>query len=408
MNVFFILANEATEDSLVLVNEISAGEDGWALLLPYGQHPNTRYILQNGQEIKQDFLQLVDEAAVDEIIANEKSLYSRLKRFFLKRPVYRGHPDFKQFVPDVIANESPLTPLGTVDDYRKSERGLEVRLGLVGTGATAVSEGGCKYTSALVSVRRTGDPVNGVIPVRVFKILSVGLTPRPNISGVDSLANAKANTPAAKQDPKSDEQMKLQLIGWLAAQGTTLANEASDQAVLDAVQKAFSTRSTEVTTLGNEKQTLSGRVTVLEGEKVTLEAARKKAADDLVLANAAVAAERKARIEAAVDLAISQGKLAIADREARITALANSGEKFTEQLTALANSAVVHKVASADQGARKQDAAPNRSASEQVLHLANSDPRYKDIPDYLEAQRAVLRDHPDLAQQLKKQPEVTK
>jgi hypothetical protein len=404
-----ILANEATDEGLdqVLVNEISAGDDGWALLLPYGSHPNTRFILQNGREIQQDFLQIVDEAAVDEIIANEQSLFSRMKRFFMKRPVYRGHPDFKKFVPDVIANQAPMTPLGTVDEYRKSERGLEVRLGLVESGAQAVSEDGCKYTSALVSVRRAGDPVNGVQPVRVCKILSVGLTPRPNISGVDSLANARANTPAANNPQQKDEEMKALLIGWLAAQGITLANDAAEQTVFDAVTKAWVNRGTELTTLGNEKSTLNGEVTTLKNEKTTLTTERDRLKTDLGTAQTALANERKARAEALVDLAIAQGKVAPADRDARITKLTGAGDKFTDEATALANEAVKYKTTTSEKGERKNEAGTERTPSEQVLYLANSDARYKD-KSWDEAYKAILSDHPALAEQLKQQPETKK
>lgn len=406
----FILANEATADVLhqVLVNEVVPGEDGWALLLPYGEHPNTRYILQNGQQVRQDFLQIVDEAAVDEIIANEKSAFTRLKRFFIRRPIYRGHPDFKGFVPEVIANEAPLTPLGTVDDYRKSERGLEVKLGLVERGAQAVGEG-CKYTSALVMVQTEGAPVNGIQRVRVCRILSVGLTPHPNISGVDSLANARVNTPAAKQEPqqKKEDEMKALLIGWLAAQGITLANEASEQAVFDATKGLFVTRSGELTTLANDKAGLVTEKTSLTGQITTLTSERDTAKNKLTEIQTTLANERKGRIEARVDLAIGQGKLAVADREAKITALINAGDKLEEQLTALANSAVVHKVQTAsgtDHGQRKGTLASGRTASEEVVFLANHDPKYKDIPDYFEAQRAVLADHPALAEELKKKP----
>ena len=128
--------------------------------------------------------------------------------------------------------------------------------------------------------------------------------------------------------------MKQILIGWLAAQGVALANDATDQAVFDAFNKEMSTRSASITILGNEKNTLTSNLTTLTSER---DAQKKLAADNATaLANeqAARKAERKNAATFAVDLAIQRGKLTVADREGKITALENS-TSFDAEVKAL-------------------------------------------------------------------------
>jgi hypothetical protein len=164
----------------------------------------------------------------------------------------------------------------------------------------------------------------------------VGLTAYPNISGVDSLANARANQPAASkaETQTQDDTMKQILIGWLAAQGIALANDSTDQSVFDAFLKQHGTATASLTALGNEKQTLATNVTSLTAARD----AEKKRADEATLALAneqtAFKSERQARCEAVVDLAISQGKLDVAGRDAKVTTL-----------VALANDALATEVA---------------------------------------------------------------
>ncbi|MGA2243809.1 MAG: hypothetical protein ABSH48_02325 [Verrucomicrobiota bacterium] len=118
--------------------------------------------------------------------------------------------------------------------------------------------------------------------------------------------------------------MKPLIIGWLAARGITLANDATDQTVVTTLQGAFDKAASTATALGNEKTTLAGTVTALTNERDT----EKKRADAAVAALAneqsARKTERKSAATFAVDLAIQRGKLTVADREARITALENS------------------------------------------------------------------------------------
>lgn len=405
---FIALANSADEsETLALSNELVLDNEGWALLAPFGEHRKTRTVQRGDQIVTETFVQVFDEASVDAILANDKGdgLFAKLKRALIKRPIFEGHPDIKLYAPETVTmGNEKLVPLGLVDANRKTARGLESRIQLAPQGAEAVEQRGCKFLSGVFLLNKTGQVrADGAIEVRPFKLASIGLTPHPNISGVDSLANANANTPAANQtDQKKNDIMKQLLIGWLAAQGITLANDAADQAVLDAFSKEWLTRTGTITTLGNEKSTLTTTVSTLTADRD----AEKKRADDnaTALANEQTAfkAERKARCEATVDLVITQGRLALAEREAKVgelTALAN--DKLDAALTALKALPVKFAVLTALGNERKADANTNttQDAQREILALANSDPKYKSLP-LAEAMAAIKRDKPALFEQL--------
>ena len=140
-------------------------------------------------------------------------------------------------------------------------------------------------------------------------------------------------TPRRDQQRRIPNNMKSLLIGWLAAQGIALANDASEQSVFDAFQNWVKSQGGNITALGNDKSTLSTKVTALENDKTTLTAKVTALENDKTqLATKVTAlendakAQRTARVEAIVDLAIAKGKLAVAERAGKITeifALAN-------------------------------------------------------------------------------------
>jgi hypothetical protein len=412
-----VLANAQEEgDVLVLDNELALDNEGWALLAPFGEHWKARTVEKDGQMVRETFVQVFDEESVDAVVANEagSGLLGRIKRALIKRPIYNGHPDLKMYSPETVTmgNES-LIPLGVNDGCRKTARGLEFKPLLVPEGAKAV-EGGCKFPSGLFLLKRTGNVRgDGAIEVRPFALASIGLTAHPNISGVDSLANANANTPAARKEtalcgesalPKTErkEEMKSLLIGWLAAQGIALANESTEQAVFDAFLKEMGTRTATSTALGNEKTTLTTNVQSLTAARD----AEKKRADDAVTALAneqtALKAERKARCEACVDLAIAQGRMDVAGRDGKVTELVSlANDKLAPALEEMSKAPVKFKVAAAtaDRGG-KAGAAVSRKASEQILSLANEDDRYKGKPFTPELYSRILADNPTLKEQL--------
>jgi hypothetical protein len=120
-------------------------------------------------------------------------------------------------------------------------------------GASAVETQGAKYPSALWLVQPCGQR-DGATLARPFKLLSVGLTARPNISGVESLANARGGGNFTEENEVGKEPMKL-IAGWLLARGVALANSETptETEVLTAIQKHFTELSGRETALVTAK-----------------------------------------------------------------------------------------------------------------------------------------------------------
>ena len=129
--------------------------------------------------------------------------------------------------------------------------------------------------------------------------------------------------------------MKNILIGWLAAQVIALANDTSDQSVVEAVQKMAVKNSTGATALANEKDQAIGKAVALENELTQARTA-------LENEKTGHAAARKQRAEMAVDLVIQKGKLTVAGRDAAVTALANAAD-FDAEFKKLSEAADVVK-----------------------------------------------------------------
>jgi hypothetical protein len=152
--------------------------------------------------------------------------------------------------------------------------------------------------------------------------------------------------------------MKL-IAGWLLAQGVALANveTPTEAQVLEAFQKLHTAKAGEVVTLGNEKTTLAGTITTLTNERDTLKnqvttLTTAKTTAETALSNEQTGrkAERKARAEAIIDLAITKGKLKPADRAARIDVLANTADEaaFKTASDGLLNGANIVKTIGGD------------------------------------------------------------
>jgi hypothetical protein len=393
------LANSAAEPEFAVLNNDASELDseGWALIAPFGRHPKTRVFSENGQVKQQQFIQVLDNEAADTMVGKENSLFGKLKRALVGIPVFKGHGDLKDHDPKALANEQKIK-LGVIDQIRKAERGIEAHFALDNDGAEAVRDG-WKLPSALWLVQPIGNEVladgHQAILARPFKLLSVALTQFPNISGVESLANqrdagpqsevqnaatAKVAEPTEKTTNTNDNTMKQLFIGWLAAQGIALANEATDQAVFEAFNKEMLNRSTSITALGNEKTTLNTTVATLTADRDAQQKRADEAAEALANEQTARKTERKHAATSAVDLAIQRGKLTVADREAKITALENSTafdadlKALTEGKAVIKTEAVSGRLQAALGNEEQQTQAEYQQAFKMELVAAGQDP----------------------------------
>jgi hypothetical protein len=414
-----------------LDNEIAA--DGWCLIAPFGEWPKTRRYREGGRVKEQQFIQVLDHAAADALLSKENSFFGRLKRALIGVPVFKGHGDEPEVDPQAVTQAVGKIKLGVVDQLRKGARGLEAHFALDADGAEAV-RAGWKFPSGFwyvlpVANEGLGSRVSGLgcqatdhgaIRCRPFKLISVALTPYPNISGVESLANAANHDVLGKvgqassltipkldrQDacstlpkvgqassltiPKTDRQdacptlpnpsgaenlasaaesisrevqpniesdMKL-ITGWLLAHGVALANadHPTEPQILEALQRLHASAAADVTALGNEKQTLSGALAALTTERDRFRRTAEETATALANEQGARSRERQGRAEATVDLAIQRGKLTVAQRDVHLTALVNSTD-FDAAARALLAGPTVVKTAGQEVQSGKQNSA---------------------------------------------------
>ena len=200
--------------------------------------------------------------------------------------------------------------------------------------------------------------------------------------------------------------MKNTLIGWLAAKGIVLSNDASDQSVLQAVQKAFTDASAPVTTLANEKETLSGTIIALTNERDGFKGQATALTNERDALKTRVTAERQGRAEAAVDVVIHRGKIKPADRAAHVTALANAADEaaFAAEVEKLGKKAsIVRLPTDAQSGKALANTEGMSPSAVRATYMDAVDKHMKENPDCdpVKAHAAVLAAHPALADAFK-------
>jgi len=143
-------ANAAPGFEFAIANEAALPENGWALIAPYGEHPKSRLISKPGRGlVLENYIQVVDSEAIDSVLAAQNRLMPRLKRALVGIPVYKLHPDLAEHSPEAALDEpsAPKETLGVIDQFRKTERGLEAHFTLTEDGARAVAGEGFKFPS---------------------------------------------------------------------------------------------------------------------------------------------------------------------------------------------------------------------------------------------------------------------
>jgi hypothetical protein len=286
--------------------------------------------------------------------------------------------------------------IGTIDQVRKTERGLEGHFVLTPAGADAVEKQGHKYPSALWYVMPVGRR-GGAVLARPFKLLSAGLTPHPNISGVESLANARG---AERKDITKEPDMKL-ITGWLLANGIAVAGAEAptETQVLEALQKYHTAKAGEVAALGNENSTLASTSAELKGKGTVLE-------NENAGLKTRLALERQGRAAAVADLAIARGKATLAERAAKIQALENAAD-FERETSVLLGSATKFKTAgNAESGKILANHGVGGDPREEYCAAVERHMKESGETDPIKAHHAVMKKDPGLAEKLKVRTQI--
>jgi hypothetical protein len=385
-----------TEIDLILGNEAALDEDGWALIAPFGEHPKTRLVKRNGTLREEKFIQVLDNESADQLLSRENSLFRRLRRAVVGIPVYKGHPDLRDFEPETPGATERKEIIGAIDQVRKTRRGLEGHFVLTPAGADAVEKQGCKYPSALWYVMPVGQRGDAVV-ARPFRLLSAGLTPHPNISGVESLANARG---AEKKELTKEPDMKL-ITGWLLANGVTVAggDAPTETQVVEALQEFHAAKAGELSALGNENATLTGAQAELKSKGTVLE-------NENAALKTRVALERQGRAAAVADLAIARGKATVAERAIKVQALENAVD-FERETAALLGSATKFKTTgNAESGKVLSNHGLGSDPREEYCAAVERHMKESGETDPIKSHHAVMKKDPGLAEKLKVRTQI--
>lgn len=408
-----------------LANEFNPDSAGWVRLTPWGEYPKIRTVKDSRGGVRTErWMQILKPEDGLKLASQVNGLVGRLKRAFQSVPVYARHPDLGIVSPETGATTDTPVPVGGLNRLEVRDDGLYGQIGLFDAGRVAVENEGLKWLSPFWWVQPIDAPAgapNGTQYGRPVGIISVGLTDNPNIPGGEALANQgppqgvthPAGTGAEShrhRQSKSESEMKSLLIGLLVGQGIALANDASDDVVLKSANDYIGRLRTDLTALGNEKASLTTRVAALETELNAEKAAHATAKTALEASKTSLANERAIAAPQIVDLAIHQGRVPVAERDARIAKLKGASD-LQGEVTALSNEAVRYPVgggaASGDRradGDRRANATPGTpdEAERQLLALANEAVKSGQAPDYQSAWLATKSSHPQLHETLAK------
>ncbi|HWF18584.1 MAG TPA: phage protease [Verrucomicrobiae bacterium] len=299
-------ALRTSHSTFLFANDLALGHDGWAQLAPFGDFPGQAMLRNADGSITQfPAIQRLDRAAADMMVAKFKSPWNRVKRYFTGCQIYAGHPD----VP-ALANEHPdRTPKGMIVDLQARANGLFCKPVFTREGSELVETRKLRAFSPYWTASEIGEqPGADGKPVKIFRpehLNSAGLTNNPNlpvqllnekreniehpISNAEhriedvrapiphsafnvgrSAFDVQPTVPALNPQHSSfNHLMNKQLIlDFLATQGMTLANEATDEQIAAALQQlgerttiaetTFASQSLELETaraeLANERQ----------------------------------------------------------------------------------------------------------------------------------------------------------
>lgn len=370
---------------------VEAGEDGWAMIAPFGDYPGMATITNEDGTLKRvPAIQRLDRQAAETMVRNFKSLWGRVKRYVTGAPIYLGHPDGV----GVGHRYADKEPKGMFSDLEVRERGLYGRPVFTNEGLALLE----KYRA--LSGRWTATEIGEERGKKLFRpdvFKSAGLTNQPNLP-VELLNEFEAG-----QDPNRTMKLTPELIALFKKLGVELTNESTPEQIAAAVEARVKTAAD----LANEKAALETQVA---SEKETVKA--KDATLTQITAERDAlktdfANERDSRITLLLDNALADGRITPATKPAwgaKLKVVAN----FANESEALGKltPAVKTTAATAGLGARKAEIANAQERREKVTELVNE--AMKTGLDYDAAFKKVQREHKELFAAMQQPASATK
>lgn len=368
--------HNSTELLTAFSNDIAIGDDGWAMIAPFGDFPGMALVNDGrGGVKKQKAIQRIDKEAVTQMVNEFNSSRRGVRKFLTGRKLFVGHPD----VPGMKSRYPDSEPKGVFANLACRADGFYGEPVLTEEGEQIIAEKQYRALSGRWEAEIVSGGDNGETAIyRPTKFISAGLTNQPNLPV--QLLN-EAETDQGQEGQKENTQMKksvIALLMGLGVSGITIANEATDEQVSDAVKalgekaKAADALAAEKATLANDKATLASDKTRLEGEVTTLKTEKTTLTTERETAKTAFANERKARISELLDGAIKDGRITAAEKttwEGRL----NTEASFANESEALKKLDAKIKTASVmlQRGDRKVEISNAGERKEMVAELVN-------------------------------------
>lgn len=283
-----------------------AGEaSGKYLIAPFGDWKNG------------DIVQRVDAPAAENLKRNMERVWAMVKNDLENPcPVHYEHPDDEdgKEVPKVVDK----TPYGRVRSLEIRDDGIYAEIEWLPGFETLPK-------SLQISPRWNADPLGGGI-VRPVRLISIGLTRRPNIKRTSFVNHADGNAPipnfeTQQKDPYMDKEI-LALLGYTEEEAQKIIDKAEDAPtdVLERIKKALT-----------DKATLENELAAAKGETAEKEKEAEEAKQQLANSKDALKASQAARAKLVVANAVRAGKIAEFQRASAEAILANAEDFEAEE-----------------------------------------------------------------------------
>lgn len=282
-------------------------EDGWVHLAVYGIHPHS-----NGRQ------QFSKEAA-REMVRYFNSLRGRLARRFGGIPVYIGHPDDPAFVRQ--PGHQDTRAYAWIEELQAREDGLWALPRWSAAGEEILNNAFYKFLSPRWAMKPLGDGI-----YQPARLLSVGLTNRPNIPGDPITETPERST--AQPEIKTIEPKKPMIEKITDKLG--LPTETEEEQILNTLNDLL-----EDSRQWNEiGQSAANEAETLREEANRFGQLRTEAENSLAEAERTLANERTARIEMILEKALREARIRPSEKEQWASELQRN---FDESLETLAN-----------------------------------------------------------------------
>ncbi len=279
-----------------------AGEaSGKYLIAPFGDWKNG------------DIVQRVDAPAAENLKRNMERVWAKVKSDLENPcPVHYEHPD------DLDGEEVPKvvdkTPYGRVCSLEIRDDGVYAEIEWL-PGFESLPK------SLQISPRWNADPLGGGV-VRPVRLISIGLTRRPNIERTSFVNNAPIpNFETQQKEPYMDKEI-LTLLGYTDEEAQMIIDKAEGAPtdVLERIKKALT-----------DKATLENELAAAKGETAEKEKEAEEAKQQLANSKDALKASQAARAKLVVANAVRAGKIAEFQRASAEAILANAEDFEAEE-----------------------------------------------------------------------------